>query len=272
MTKIQRILVAGGDARQIYCERHLSRRFDTGLTGFENGHMEGVYDCLILPCIPIDENGSVPSETGGIPVQKLRESLAPGALIIAGRITPELRQYFPDNTIRDYLTREEFQLSNAVPTAEGAVETALRELPVTLSGSRVLIVGLGRIGTSLAGILKGFGADVTAAVRSAESAAKSRLLGVRPICMEEIGGDCDVVFNTVPCTVLKTTQFEKFPRKTIFIELASPPYGIDLEAAEKGGFRVIKASGLPGKTAPVTAGRIIANTAEYIISEEVNYE
>ncbi len=272
MTNIKRILVAGGDARQVYCARHLSRRFDTGLTGFEQGHMEGVYDCMILPCVPIDESGRVPAVAGDIPAEKLRERLAPGALIIAGRITQKLVENFPGYTLREYLSREEFQLSNAVPTAEGAAEIALRELPVTLSGSRVLIVGIGRIGTALAGILKGFGADVTAAVRSAESAARSRLMGVRPVCMEDIGGDYDAVFNTVPCTVLKSPQLEKFSRETIFIELASPPYGIDLEAAENGGFRVIKAPGLPGKTAPVTAGRIIANTAEYIISEEENHE
>ena len=270
MTMIKRILVAGGDRRQEYCAKHLSSHYDTGLIGFPVESASGVYDCLILPCIPLDDEGNVPAPSADAPLDTaaVREMLSPEALVIAGRITQPLQEKFQGYRLREYLSREEFQLSNAIPTAEGAVSIALSELPMTLSGSRVLILGMGRIGTALTGILCGFGAEVYAAVRSAKSAAKARISGAKPVCMEDMGGEYQVVFNTVPSIVLKKPQLEKFPQNTLFIELASPPYGIDFAAAEITGHRVIKAPGLPGKTAPMTAGRIIANTAEYIISEE----
>ena len=52
---------------------------------------------------------------------------------------------------------------------------ALSELPVTLSGLKILIVGMGRIGTALTEILKGFGADVTAAVIGSHRGDRRRM-------------------------------------------------------------------------------------------------
>ena len=44
---------------------------------------------------------------------------------------------------------------NAVPTAEGAVQIAMQELPITISQSRCLIIGNGRIGKALHTRLRG---------------------------------------------------------------------------------------------------------------------
>lgn len=46
----------------------------------------------------------------------------------------------------DYYAREECMVANAVPTAEGAVQVAMEELPITLHSARVLILGFGRVG------------------------------------------------------------------------------------------------------------------------------
>lgn len=52
------------------------------------------------------------------------------------------------------------------------------------------------------------------------------------------------------------------------IELASAPYGVDFEAARKNGIDVIRASGLPGKYTPKTAGEIIGKRIEELLREE----
>ena len=52
------------------------------------------------------------------------------------------------------------------------------------------------------------------------------------------------------------------------IDLASAPGGVDAEAAERLGIKVISALSLPGKVAPETAGEIIKNTVYNIIKEE----
>lgn len=52
-------------------------------------------------------------------------------------------------TAINYAARADFQTANAVPTAEAALGIAMRELPVTLAGLPVLVVGYGRIGKVL---------------------------------------------------------------------------------------------------------------------------
>ena len=177
------------------------------------------------------------------------------------------RSIFSGLGIYEYLNREELSLKNAVPTAEGAVQIALEELPVTINGLRVLIVGLGRIGTALAAVLKGFGADVTAAVRSERGAAKARIAGIRHISSLNIGSGYDLVFNTVPELIFDRGSLTQFSGSTLFIDLASKPGGIDFEAARELGIKAVWALGLPGKTAPVTAGEIIAETVETMLDE-----
>ena len=59
----------------------------------------------------------------------------------------------------------------------------------------------------------------------------------------------------------------RFNSKTLFIDLASKPGGIDFDAALEHGIKAIWALGLPGKTAPVTSGEIIAETVRSALSE-----
>ena len=53
----------------------------------------------------------------------------------------------------------------------------------------------------------------------------------------------------------------------LVVDLASKPGGVDLEAASQMGVRVIWALSLPGKVAPVTAGRAIRDTIYHILHE-----
>ena len=48
-------------------------------------------------------------------------------------------------------------------------------------------------------------------------------------------------------------------KRTLLIDLASAPGGVDAEVARGLGMPVIWALSLPGKYAPVTAGEIIAD-------------
>lgn len=52
-----------------------------------------------------------------------------------------------------------------------------------------------------------------------------------------------------------TRRWEGVPRDTPIIELASAPYGLNMQKAVKLGLRVCVESGLPGRYAPLDAGR-----------------
>ncbi|MBP3379551.1 MAG: dipicolinate synthase subunit A [Ruminococcus sp.] len=277
-----KILTAGGDLRQIYCADKLAEKYKSDLVGFDSDflpykHLFGspgeelreIYDALVLPVMPLNSDGNIntPCSRNPLKIEDIIPLLKKDALIFTGRTDSRLDDYFPGNDKIDYMSREELALNNAIPTAEGAVKLAMENLPVTLNGLPVLIVGLGRIGTALAEILKGFGADVTAAVRNAAGAAKSRILGIKSICTKDMDGSFGLVFNTVPSQIFDGARLEMFPWETLFIDLASRPGGFDMNAASIQGKKVLWALGIPGKSAPVTAGKYVGETVINILEE-----
>lgn len=280
----EKILIAGGDLRQLYCAEKLSQKYETAVIGFDKKYIPsslsvkiaetdetGLYDYAVLPVVPLDNDGSsvaAPCSSSQLKAVSVADMIKQDGMIFAGTATPAVSDIFCGRNVCGYLEREELSLLNAVPTAEGAVAIAIEELPVTLSGLKILIVGCGRIGTALIGILKGFGADISVGVRTPSAAAKARILGAKPCRMESCGTDFGLVINTAPTMIFTKELLEKFDKNTLFIDLASKPGGIDFDAAASLGIKAVWALGLPGKTAPITAGEIIADTIHGIISEK----
>ena len=77
----------------------------------------------------------------------------------------------------------------------------------------------------------------------------------------------DLVVNTVPARVLSEKELRDLKPGCLVIDLASKPGGVDFEAATRLGVRAIWALSLPGKVAPVSAGRAIKNTIYNMLSE-----
>ncbi|MCM1131890.1 MAG: dipicolinate synthase subunit A [Ruminococcus flavefaciens] len=266
MSKIN-ILIAGGDMRQVFCAEKLADIYNVEVIGIDRDFTAKDFHgrkcgCVVLPVPPFDENGNIntPCSDDIIPPGRLKEFTTDDCIVFTGRYDKRLEDLFPQSRIIDYMSCEDLSLKNAVPTAEGAVQLALEELPVTLNGLSVLIVGIGRIGTALAEILKGFGADITVAVRNSKGTGKARVIGVKSVCTKDMGTDYGLVFNTAPELVFSREILKKFSSDTLFIDLASRPGGFDFESASELGRKVIWALGLPGKTAPVTAGEFVAET------------
>lgn len=276
----RKILIVGGDIRQIYCGEKLSESADVYFIGFENADIQPKIppqkscDCVLLPISPPSATGelSAPLSDKKIFTADILPYLAQNATILTGIQPEKAAAFFPDFTVISYTEQEAFALKNAISTAEGAVMTALENLSVTLNGLPVLIVGMGRISSALVNILKGFGADVTVAVRNCRGRAKAAVFGVKSIFTEEISGEFPLVFNTAPNPVLTADILKKFSENTLFIELASKPYGFDFDSCEKLGLKVIVASGLPAKKAPITAGYDLADTISDIIERGTAYD
>lgn len=167
----------------------------------------------------------------------------------------------------DYYCREELAVGNAIPTAEGAIGIAVDEYPGTINGAKCLITGFGRIGKTLALDLRGLGARVYCAARKKEDLMMMRAFGVEPLTYREIGQRFDLIFNTVPASVLSATTLAKQTADTMIIELASAPGGVDLLSAEKRGIRVINAQSLPGRVAPKTAAAYIKEAVYNMLEE-----
>lgn len=183
-------------------------------------------------------------------VERILERLPPGITIIGGNLNlPELEDYRKIDLLQD----EEFLARNAAITAHCAIKLALPYLRVTLHRCPVLILGWGRIGKNLAKLLQGLGADVTVAARKEADRAMLQALGYRATEVQELSKllhGYRLIYNTVPEKML--SESTTYRSDCVKIELASRP-GLP-------GGDVIDGRGLPGKLAPESSGRLIADT------------
>ena len=98
--------------------------------------------------------------------------------------------------------------------------------------------------------------------------AESLNCGALPItALPDSIGSYDIIFNTIPAMVLESGLLKKVKSDSLIIDLASKPGGVDFDAAKEAGVKVIWALSLPGKTAPITAGKIIKDTILNILNE-----
>ena len=218
-------------------------------------------EVIILP-VPMAKDGTL-NGTDLTP-SELWKLLRPAQQIFAGAIRAEDKEAALSRglTITDYFSREELSVRNAVPTAEGAIETAMRHLSVTLHGTPCLVIGFGRIGKLLAHDLKALGAQVTVSARKLSDLAWIDAFGYTGEHTNRLAGKLDgfrVIFNTVPQQVVGETLLRELKADCLLIELASVS-GFDLAAVEKLRLNYIKAAGLPGKVAPETAARAMEKT------------
>ncbi|MBQ8928175.1 MAG: hypothetical protein IJ055_07900 [Oscillospiraceae bacterium] len=290
MRSQKRVLVIGGDLRYGYTARALSRHFDTYALGFtrrvlpfpEVAVLESaaqgvpVCDALVLP-MPVSDDGvcvNAPLSPQVLPLHSLVPLVREGGTVFGGRFG-KAQEVFDKAGIRtvDYLQEEALSVANAVPTAEGALQILLEEMPRTLCGSRVLVLGYGRIGSRLAHSLHALGARVTVAARRLSDRTHAEAVGCRAVPTAGLAGEVggfDVICNTVPAVLLTREVLSAVSPDALVLDLASKPGGVDWEAAKALSVRVVWALSLPGRTAPVTAGEIIARTVTDILTEGGN--
>ncbi len=161
-------------------------------------------------------------------------------------------------------------MDNAIPTAEGAIQIAMEEMPITLHNSNALVLGYGRIGKTLAKMLQGIGANVYVEARKYADVAWIRSYGYKAVSLSELTQtvkDMNVIFNTIPFVVLDNDILKMLNPECLIIDLASKPGGVDFDKAKEIGLKAIWALSLPGKVAPVTAAEFIKDTVFNIIEE-----
>lgn len=219
-----------------------------------SGALSGAkYVILPLPYASQDSTTiNAPLYRKEILISDVIENLPPHCFILGGMLDEVICSTLKSKeiTYADYFHREEFTIKNAIPTAEGAIEIALRETPHTLHRSHCLIAGYGRIAKLLSEYLSGFGADITVSARKHSDLAWIEARGHHAIHTSQIKDyihNFDVIFNTVPYKIFDRTALSLAKKDCLIIDLASKPGGIDFESAQKFGLNVIWALSLPGK-------------------------
>lgn len=286
--KNKKFTIVGGDLRSVKLAGLIASQGNkVNIYGFKNAGFEieieesdnldeaiKEADVVIgpLPCSTDNETLNAPFHPQKIFLKDVFKMMTKSQLFVAGRIGDKIAQLADVYNVYsiDLLDREDMAVLNAIPTAEGAIQIAMEEMPVTLHGSNVLILGFGRIGKILAKMLQGIGSNVYVEARKYSDMAWIKSYGYIPVFINELDNyidKSDVIFNTIPHIVLDEEMLRKVNKDCMIIDLASKPGGVDFEKAKEIGIKTIWALSLPGKVAPVTAAGFIRDTINNIIDE-----
>ena len=264
-----KIGVIGGDLRQLVAAMEFAEEgFETAVFGFDayEGSLGMITRCvamedavrdasvIMLPLpYSVDKiHLNTPLSQNEVHLDYLFSLFNENQMIIGGRfdLVAESLALKGNLKLTDYYKREDLAILNALPTAEGAINIAMQELPVTLSGSKVLIMGYGRIGKILAHKLDGLCAEIYISARKHEDFAWINVFGYQGIEYDELDksiNEFDLIFNTVPVLLLDKNRLKKLKQDVVIIDLASNPGGIDFVSAKNLNLNVIWALSLPLK-------------------------
>ncbi len=285
----KKLLVLGGDMRIVkMADSFAMSGYDVSIFGFNTDvafhprirRMDLLEESIknadiIITGLPITSDTvtiNTPLYDKDIYFYELFKQMTPDQILIGGKIPENISKLGKVYNIKiiDYFTREELTVLNCIPTAEGAIEIAMRELPITLHSSKCLVLGFGRIGKILSHMLWGIGADVYTEARKHSDLAWIKAYGYKAVGIDELKSAVagkDIIFNTIPYEILSYDLLSEIDKGCLIIDLASAPGGVNKKMAEILGIKVITALSLPGKVAPQTAGDMIKTTIENIMSE-----
>ena len=231
-------------------------------------------DLLLLPLPGVRENGRLHTAFLSPPLVTTSDlaGAAAGTPVMVGVASKYLRGLCQALQLPLYEIAEadEVAVPNAIPTAEGALQLAMQQLPVTIQDLPALVLGFGRVGAALAERLRALGAEVWVANRGAERLQKARRQGYAVCAWEQLAAELGrfaAVFNTVPALVLPEERLQAMRPGALIIDLASGSGGTDFAAAEKLGLAAVHALSLPGKVAPQTAGQLLAHAYPRLIKQ-----
>lgn len=273
-------MLLGGDRRTLFLAQLFNKNGITDIWGLD---LQGIpsadisrvreADIIVLPypCFQGDKLRS-PMAASSIDKGELLE-MCRGKTVFSGAPSADFVAEAQKNGTRvfDYAT-EALLKDNAFLTAEGALGIAVSDMPRSVLGSVVLVLGCGRIGRELACLLEKLGADVTVTAMRQESRLWAETNGFDFI-RTDIVGSADLkkyhgIFNTIPMPIFGEAEIRKTNSDCLLTELASLPGGIDFAAAKALGRNFVNAQGLPGKTSPMSASEIIYREIMGILKTE----
>ncbi|UCZ51674.1 dipicolinic acid synthetase subunit A [Bacillus shivajii] len=285
------VVIIGGDARQLEVIRKLSEQdakvsligfeqLDDGFAGANKHTFQTIdpktVDAVILPVSGANQEGEVESIFSGEKLtidEKWLKETPNETVIYSGISTQYLKKLTQqtNKTLIEVFDRDDVAIYNSIPTAEGTVMMVIQHTDITIHDSKVLVTGLGRVGTTVARTFQSLGASVSVAANESDLRARAFEMGFKAFDLSQLEKkviDTDVVINTIPAKVVTGEVLSKMPPHTLVIDLASKPGGTDFRYAEKRGIKALLAPGLPGIVAPKTAGKIIANVLSTLLFDQ----
>ncbi|MEW9676663.1 dipicolinic acid synthetase subunit A [Lentibacillus sp. L22] len=285
----QFIAVLGGDGRYLELIRQLQQLPDTtislvgfdkleqGFTGLKQVDFNELepknLDVVILPITGTNPEGEIETVFSDQQITLSRDwfaQLRPNTLVFTGITNDYLTKMANELNLVALFDRDDVAIYNSIPTAEGTIMMAIEHTDYTIHSSRVIVVGFGRVGSTVANKFSALGAKVSVCARSIKDLARITEMGLTAIPLDELAyhtEDCDLLINTIPAFVIKKESIQQLPSHALIYDLASKPGGTDFDYAEKRGIKAILARSLPGIVAPKTSGKILADVIKQFLQE-----
>ncbi len=273
---MQKILFIGGDARLDYAKQSFLRDGFLCESFVDDVSLkESVQNSdIIILGLPVSQDDTF------LNAKNLKNPVllsdffrfAKGKVVFGGGFSDYVKAMADINDViwGDYSKRDDFKIANAIPTAEGAIEYAMHESLKTLFDSSCAVLGYGIVAEALAKRLYALKSKVTVFARKKSAIEKAISDGMIALDFKNlpvIADRFDIIFNTVPATVIGREVLLNMKKDALVIDLASRPGGVDFDCALDVGTKVIWALSLPGKVAPESAGKVIKNTVSNMINE-----
>lgn len=210
-------------------------------------------DVLLLPFNGIDEYYNIKQSS-----INLLDILANNAIksIIVGNANNKLKELCKTKNIVlwELLKDDEFIMDNAKLTAMGIVDYLSRS-DLAIKDIKIILLGYGNISHFLAYLLKAYEVDFS--IYPSDDLEKKfvKLQGFKVADFK----DFDIVINTIPKNL--DWDYSLFLNKRI-IDVASSPYGFDIDEINNLGIRYEIFSSIPSKFAPTSAAKIILKNIE----------
>lgn len=185
---------------------------------------------IIISPIPFSSNGeniNTPFSKEKIKIQDLLKSNKT-KLFIGGNISDDIKEKLNDKylDVIDIMKREELAILNTIATAEGTIKVAIENTDEILQGSKVLILGFGRVAKTVANKFSLLSAKVTCSARKISDLAWIKAYGYEALDINDMLYDLkdfDIIINTVPQVIIGQRELKHMNPNVLLIDLASAP-------------------------------------------------
>lgn len=267
------MLFIGGDKRRLYTEEYLFEKGykafnleDSEKEFFEKLNQPNAVVVLPLPFTRDGENLNV--NTRKISIEEFLSHLKKGDKVFGGMLSEEFLEMLSDkgaSGIEYYC--EDLILENAELTADAIFEV-FSENDIDMKNDKIAILGFGRTAKAIAKRLKMRNADFSVVARSEDAETNAKSMDIDFVKLNNFTEETqsfDAIINTIPALILNENHLREMKRSAKIVDIASAPFGVTEEVAERCEIQLIRALGLPGKYYPDKAGELIGKKIDSLL-------
>lgn len=275
--KNNELLMAGGDNRREFTEKYLNFKGYKTVTLEKNGTeffglLSGENENTVILPLPVSRDGKNVNvsdrNTQPLELDFLAGQMKKGDTLIGGMIKSEIREKFEKDgtTVLDFYD-DDYVTANAVLTAYGLMKVA-KEEKIDFYNSKIIITGFGKTAKAIAAVLTDEKCRFEITARNDEAINLAKSMNYEAVKLKSITDklpDFDIIVNTVPAVIIDEKMLYLMKNGAVVIDIASYPYGVDIELAKRYDIKVIRALSLPGRCFPEKAGELTGRKVESLL-------